>query len=71
MKKKKTKKQAKQIIKKAIPIGVVVPELTLFVFGDTEEVIRHTASQIAMAIQMRFHLDNFGPTSFGLEEEEF
>jgi hypothetical protein len=67
MKKQKKKQKSAPI---NIPTGVVITDLVVWCFDDTEEIIRHTADQLAKAIQMSFSLSNFGPTAFGYEEGE-
>jgi len=57
----------KQLI---LPEGVVVTELVLWVFTDDVDVIRHNANELAKAIQMSYQLSNFGPSAFGIDDEE-
>jgi len=65
---KKQKKKQKSVPMN-IPTGVVITDLIVWCFDDNEEVIRHTADQLARAIQMSFSLSNFGPIVFGYEDE--
>lgn len=65
------RKALKQKVQLILPIGVVVRELVLWDFSNNEDIIRHNASQLAIAIQMRYNLENFGPSSFGIEEEDW
>ena len=67
MRKKKTKKPK---VKKYPPYGRVLLELAIWDFSQDERVIRHTANEIARAIQLSYSLSNFGTESFGLEGEE-
>jgi hypothetical protein len=53
-----------------LPTGVVITDLIVWCFSDSEEVIRHSADQISKAIQMSYSLMNFGPAVFNLSEEE-
>jgi hypothetical protein len=53
----------------SLPVGIVLRELVLWDFSEEDEIIRHNAEQLAKAILMSYHLDNFGASSFGLEEE--
>lgn len=53
-----------------LPVGMVIRELVLWDFSGDEHVIRHNANELAKALQMSYNLDNFGPASFGMEEEE-
>ena len=56
-------------VKKYIPHGRVLLELAVWNFTKDEVLIRHTADELARAIQMHFHLTNFGVEAFGLSEE--
>jgi hypothetical protein len=67
MRKKKTKKPE---VKKYLPYGRVLLELVIWDFSQDERIIRHTANEIARAIQLSYSLSNFGTESFGLEGEE-
>lgn len=67
---KKTKAKNKAVKASAIPVGRVVPELVVWDFSEDEEVIRHIASELARAIQLSYSLNNFGLSSFGMEEGE-
>ena len=71
MKKQTLRRKAakKKFIPKITP-GRVVRELVLWEFSGNEDLIRHNAGELAKALLMSYNLDNFGPTSFGLEEEE-
>ena len=53
-----------------LPVGRVLIELALWDFSGNADIIRHNANELAKAIQMSYHLDNFGPSSFGIEDEE-
>lgn len=64
------RKAAKKKIQPKITLGRIILELAIWDFTGDERVIRHNADQLARAILMSYNLDNFGPTSFGLEEEE-
>ena len=70
MKHKKAKPKTAKKPARAIPVGIVITDLVLYAFNDSEEVIRHNAGQIALAIQLRFNLEHFGPSAFGLNNEE-
>jgi len=64
------KNKAKPVkIKKYLPHGRVLLELVVWNFTQDEVLIRHTADELAKAIQMHFHLTNFGVGAFGLSEE--
>jgi hypothetical protein len=56
-------------VKKYIPHGQILLELVVWNFTKDEVLIRHTADELAKAIQMHFHLNNFGAKAFGLSEE--
>lgn len=45
-------------------------ELVVWTFTDNEDVIRHNANELAKALQMSYQLSNFGPSAFGIEDEE-
>lgn len=45
-------------------------ELVLWVFTDDVDVIRHNANELAKAIQISYQLSNFGPSAFGIDDEE-
>jgi len=55
---------------KYLPYGRVILELVIWDFSQDENVIRHTANELARAIQLSYSLSNFGTESFGLEGEE-
>lgn len=57
-------------MRKVLPVGVVITDLVLWTFTDNEEVIRHNVEELSKALLYSFHLDNFGPTSFGLNPSE-
>lgn len=67
MKKNKTKKKQP---KKYLPYGRVILELVIWDFSQDENIICHTANELAKAIQLSYNLSNFGTHSFGLEEED-
>jgi hypothetical protein len=67
MKKSKTKAVK---VKKYLPHGRVLLELVVWNFTQDEILIRHTADELAKAIQMHFHLNNFGTEAFGLGSED-
>ena len=52
-----------------IPVGVVWTELILWDFSGNDEVIAHNASELARAIYLNYGLNNFGPKSFGIDDE--
>lgn len=58
----------KRKVKNVVPIGVVVKDLIIWSFTDNEDVIRHNVEELSKAILYSFHLDNFGPTSFGIPD---
>lgn len=68
MKKQQLRRNAQK--KLILPEGVVVTELVLWVFTDDVDVIRHNANELAKAIQMSYQLSNFGPSAFGIDDEE-
>jgi hypothetical protein len=70
MKQKKAKQKTTKNHIKAIPVGVVNTELVFHAFDASKDDIRHSVKQIALAIQLRFNLEHFGPSAFGLNEEE-
>jgi hypothetical protein len=71
MKKQQVKRKASKKHKQpVIAIGWVVSELVLWDFSQDDDIICHHAGILAKAIQMRYSLDNFGPSSFGIEDEE-
>lgn len=53
-----------------LPVGMVLVELVLWDFSGNADIIRHNANELAKAIQMSYNLNNFGPSSFGIEDEE-
>lgn len=53
-----------------LPVGRIIVELVLWDFSGNADIIRHNANELAKAIQMSYNLDNFGPSSFGMEDEE-
>ena len=67
MKKQQLRRKAKQ---RTIPVGEVLVELIVWDFSQDEDLIRHTANELAKAINMHYNLSNFGPKSFGLPDEE-
>lgn len=67
MRKKKNKKSK---VKNYIPHGRVLMELVVWDFSQDERIIRHTADELAKAIQLSYSLSHFGAESFGLEDEE-
>jgi hypothetical protein len=70
MKKKKTQKnKATKNQPQYLPFGVVINELTLWVFSNDEDLIRHNANELAKALHMSYNLSNFGVSSFGLQED--
>jgi hypothetical protein len=71
MKKQRLRRKAskEKVVQKVTP-GRLVKELVLWDFSGNEELIRHNAGELAKALLMSYNLDNFGPSSFGLEEEE-
>jgi hypothetical protein len=71
MKKQRLRRKAskEKVVQKVAP-GRLVKELVLWDFSGNEELIRHNAGELAKALLMSYNLDNFGPNSFGLEEEE-
>lgn len=71
MKKQQLKhKASKKIQSGSIPVGRVILELAIWDFSGDEELIRHNAGQLAKALLMSYQLSNFGPNSFGIEDEE-
>ena len=66
----KKQKQKNTKVIRTLPVGVVITDLVLWTFTDNEEVIRHNVEELSKALLYSFHLDNFGPTSFGLEPSE-
>jgi hypothetical protein len=56
-------------VKKYLPHGKVLLELAVWNFTQDEVLIRHIANQLSEAIQMHFHLKNFGVEAFGLSDE--
>jgi hypothetical protein len=54
---------------KSVVIGVVLKELVLWDFSNNEDIIRHNAFELAKALQMHYNLTNFGPSSFGIDDE--
>lgn len=68
MKKQRLKRNAQK--KLILPEGYVVTELVVWTFTDNEDVIRHNANELAKALQMSYQLSNFGPSAFGIEDEE-
>jgi hypothetical protein len=66
VKRKATKRKNSQII----TIGYVITDLILWDFPGDEETVRHTADVVARAIQLSYNLSNFGPSSFGISDEE-
>lgn len=66
----KKKKNRNTEMRKVLPVGVVITDLVLWTFTDNEEVIRHNVEELSKALLYSFHLDNFGPTSFGLNPSE-
>lgn len=68
MKKQQVKRTASKPIH--LPVGVLVRELVLWEFSGDADIIRHNANELARALQMSYNLDNFGPASFGMEDEE-
>jgi hypothetical protein len=68
MKKQQLRRNAQK--KLILPEGVVVTELVLWVFTDDVDVIRHNANELAKAIQISYQLSNFGPSAFGIDDEE-
>jgi hypothetical protein len=55
--------------KPQISVGKVLEELTVWSFGHDKHEVRHIIEQMSKAIQMNFHLNNFGTRSFGISEE--
>jgi hypothetical protein len=71
MKKQQVRRKALKKQKKVmITPGRVILELALWDFSGDEVIIRHYANQLAQAILTSYNLDNFGPVSFGLKDEE-
>ena len=66
----KKQKQKNTKVIRTLPVGVVITDLVLWTFTDNEEVIRHNVEELSKALLYSFHLDNFGPTSFGLNPSE-
>lgn len=66
----KKQKQKNTKVRRTLPVGVVITDLVLWTFTDNEEVIRHNVEELSKALLYSFHLDNFGPTSFGLKPSE-
>lgn len=66
------KKKKQQVKNKVtyLPVGMVITQLVLWDFSGNEDIIRHNATELAKALQMSYNLDNFGPASFGIEDEE-
>jgi hypothetical protein len=64
------KQQVRHIASKpvCIPVGELIRELVLWDFSGDEHIIRHNANELAKALQMSYNLNNFGPSSFGMEE---
>jgi hypothetical protein len=56
--------------KGSIPVGYVLRDLVLWDFSGNEDLVRHNATELAKALQMHYNLTNFGPASFGMEDEE-
>lgn len=54
----------------SVPVGIVLKELCIWDFSQEDEVIRHNVDQLAKALLMSYHLDNFGPISFGIEDDQ-
>ena len=67
MKKQQLRRNAKQ---RTIPVGEVLIDLAIWDFSEDEDLIRHTANELAKAINMHYNMNNFGPKSFGLSEED-
>jgi hypothetical protein len=57
-------------VTKNLPHGRVLLELVVWNFTQDEILIRHTADELSKAIQMHFHLNNFGVEAFGLSDDE-
>ena len=53
-----------------LPVGRIIVELVLWDFSGNADIIRHNANELANAIQISYRLNNFGPSSFGMEDEE-
>lgn len=71
MKKQRLKHKASQKKQnRAIPVGRVILELAIWDFSGDEELIRHNANQLAKALLLSYQLNNFGPNSFGISDEE-
>jgi hypothetical protein len=68
MKKQKVKRKASK--PKYLPEGRLLSELVFWNFTQDEDVIRHIAGEVARAIQLSYSLENFGPESFGISDEE-
>jgi len=66
----KKQKHRNKKVRRSLPVGVVITDLVLWTFTDNEEVIRHNVEELSKAILYSFHLDNFGPTSFGLDPSD-
>jgi hypothetical protein len=68
MKKQQVRRKALKPV--SLPVGRVILELALWDFSGDEDIICHNANELAKALQMSYNLDNFGPSSFGIEDEE-
>ena len=68
MKKQQVRRKASNSV--ILPVGRVIMELALWDFSGDADIIRHNANELAKALQMSYNLDNFGPSSFGMEDEE-
>ena len=67
MKKQPLRRKAKKLI---LPVGEMIIDLAVWDFSQDEDFIRHTADQLAKAILVSYNMSNFGPSSFGLSDEE-
>ena len=71
MKKQQVRRKAQKKQKKLIlPEARVITELSVWSFRESQEINRHIADELAKALQLNYHLNNFGPSVFGLEEED-
>lgn len=52
-------------------IGEVNLDLAVWDFSEDEDLTCHIAEQLAKAIYLHYNMSNFGPESFGIQDEEF
>jgi len=67
---KKGQKKRKAASRGSIPVGVLITDLVLWEFSQDDDLIRHNANQLAQAISLAYNLSNFGPSSFGISDED-